>query len=233
MPKRTTRTYSSEDAEPQGDTQELIVYYCKQCGAHVLITDSQLAELPRRKTDGAMVMERAKHVMRLNVMETGKQLLKRGEGKVERQYRMGCGECGVMVAYRSEESMEGAKFVYIPADALTDATADTKPKDAPVPPCIQELDSGLVQVAIEVEDRAQRSAVLRINADDVRVAVTAAAHRGNEASAELMEFLAKTLGLRLVQLRLQRGWSHKSKMLMVEDLTARQVYEKLLAAAQQ
>ncbi|CAI7843536.1 unnamed protein product, partial [Closterium sp. NIES-53] len=194
---------------------------------------SQLAELPRRKTDGAMVMERAKHVMRLNVMETGKQLLKRGEGKVERQYRMGCGECGVMVAYRSEESMEGAKFVYIPADALTDATADTKPKDAPVPPCIQELDSGLVQVAIEVEDRAQRSAVLRINADDVRVAVTAAAHRGNEASAELMEFLAKTLGLRLVQLRLQRGWSHKSKMLMVEDLTARQVYEKLLAAAQQ
>ncbi|CAI5985771.1 unnamed protein product, partial [Closterium sp. NIES-65] len=138
-----------------------------------------------------------------------------GEGKVERQYRMGCGECGVMVAYRSEESMESTKFVYIPADALTDATADTKPKDAPVPPCIQELDSGLVQVAIEVEDRAQRSAVLRINADDVRVAVTAAAHRGNEASAELMEFLAKTLGLRLVQLRLQRGWSHKSKMLMV------------------
>ncbi|GJP47200.1 hypothetical protein CLOM_g12862 [Closterium sp. NIES-68] len=180
-----------------------------------------------------MVMEREKHLMRLNVMETGKQLLKRGEGKVERQYRMGCGECGVMVAYRSEESMEGAKFVYIPSDALTAAAADTKPQDAPVPPCIQELDSGLVQVAIEVEDRAQRSAVLRINADDVRIAVTGSSHRGNEASAELVEFLAKTLGLRLVQLRLQRGWSHKSKMLMVEDLTARQVYEKLLAAAQQ
>ncbi|GJP53712.1 hypothetical protein CLOM_g12862 [Closterium sp. NIES-68] len=112
-----------------------------------------------------MVMEREKHLMRLNVMETGKQLLKRGEGKVERQYRMGCGECGVMVAYRSEESMEGAKFVYIPSDALTAAAADTKPQDAPVPPCIQELDSGLVQVAIEVEDRAQRSAVLPMEED--------------------------------------------------------------------
>ncbi|CAI5985773.1 unnamed protein product, partial [Closterium sp. NIES-65] len=30
-----------------------------------------------------------------------------GEGKVERQYRMGCGECGVLVAYRSEGSMAG------------------------------------------------------------------------------------------------------------------------------
>ncbi|WMV21253.1 hypothetical protein MTR67_014638 [Solanum verrucosum] len=40
------------------------------------------------------------------------------------------------------------------------------------------------------------------------------------------------LGLKLSQMTLQRGWNSKSKLLVVEDLTARQVYEKLLEAAQ-
>lgn len=38
MPKRTTHTYTSEDALPAGGKGELKVYYCKQCGDHVLIT---------------------------------------------------------------------------------------------------------------------------------------------------------------------------------------------------
>ncbi|KMT11207.1 hypothetical protein BVRB_5g110400 isoform C [Beta vulgaris subsp. vulgaris] len=38
MPKRTTHTYSSEDAVPDGPDSELFVYYCKHCGSHVLIT---------------------------------------------------------------------------------------------------------------------------------------------------------------------------------------------------
>lgn len=40
MPKRTTHTYSSEDAVPDGPDSELFVYYCKHCGSHVLITGS-------------------------------------------------------------------------------------------------------------------------------------------------------------------------------------------------
>jgi hypothetical protein len=42
MPKRTTHTYSSEDAAPDGPESELFVYYCKHCGAHVLITGEVL-----------------------------------------------------------------------------------------------------------------------------------------------------------------------------------------------
>lgn len=38
MPKRTTHTYSSEDAAPEGPNSDLFVYYCKHCGSHVLIT---------------------------------------------------------------------------------------------------------------------------------------------------------------------------------------------------
>ena len=76
------------------------------------------------------------------------------------------------------------------------------------------LEGGLVQLAIEVEDRAQRSAITRVNADDVRVTVAAPAARG-EANNELLEFMGKVLGLRLSQMTLQRGWNNKSKLLVV------------------
>ncbi|PWA42446.1 Chloramphenicol acetyltransferase-like domain-containing protein [Artemisia annua] len=50
---------------------------------------------------------------------------------------------------------------------------------APVTPCISQLEGGIVQVAIEVEDRAQHSAITRVNtANDVRVTVAAPAARG-------------------------------------------------------
>ncbi|MCL7037180.1 hypothetical protein MKW94_030355 [Papaver nudicaule] len=70
-----------------------------------------------------------------------------------------------------------------------------------------------------------------VNADDVRVAVAAPAARG-EANNELLEFMGKVLSLRLSQMTLQRGWNSKSKLLVVEDLSAREVYEKLLEAVQ-
>ncbi|XP_024968853.1 UPF0235 protein At5g63440 isoform X3 [Cynara cardunculus var. scolymus] len=208
MPKRTTHTYSSEDAAPDGPDSDLFVYYCKHCSSHVLITDTQLQKMPKRKTDKAYVLDKKKHLTRLNINEAGKILLKRGEGKLEKQFRMNCMGCGLFVCYRSEEDLESASFIYVVDGALSTVAAETNPQDAPVPPCISQLEGGLVQVAIEVEDRAQRSAITRVNADDVRVTVAAPAARG-EANNELLEFMGK-----------------------VEDLSARQVYEKLLEAVQ-
>lgn len=231
MPKRTTHTYSSEDAAPDGPESDLYVYYCKHCGSHVLITDTQLQKMPRRKTDKAYVLDKKQHLARLNIVETGKFLLKRGEGKLEKQFRMACVGCGLFVCYRSEEDLEAAPYIYVADGALSSVAAETNPQDAPVPPCISQLEGGLVQVAIEVEDRAQRSAITRVNADDVRVTVAAPAARG-EANNELLEYMGKVLGLRLTQMTLQRGWNNKSKLLVVEDLSARDVYEKLLLAVQ-
>ncbi|XVF11540.1 hypothetical protein REPUB_Repub08aG0036800 [Reevesia pubescens] len=187
--------------------------------------------MPKRKTDKAYALDKKKHLARLNVTEGGKVLLKRGEGKLEKQFRMNCIGCGLFVCYRAEEDLETASFIYAVDGALSTVAAETNPQDAPVPPCISQLEGGLVQVAIEVEDRAQRSAITRVNADDVRVTVAAPAARG-EANNELLEFMAKVLGLRLSQMTLQRGWNNKSKLLVVEDLSARQVYEKLLEAVQ-
>ncbi|MCO5584436.1 hypothetical protein L7F22_038363 [Adiantum nelumboides] len=231
MPKRTTHTYSSEDAAPDGPEADLYVYYCKHCGSHVLITDTQLQKMPRRKTDKAYVLDKQKHLARLNAAEAGKQFLKRGEGKVERQFRLKCTGCELFVCYYSEEDLDTAPFLYVVDGALSSVAAETNPQDAPVPPCISQLEGGLVQVAIEVEDRAQRAAITRVNADDVRVTVTAPAARG-EANNELLEYMGKVLGLRLTQMTLQRGWNNKSKLLVVEDLTVQEVYEKLLIAVQ-
>uniref|UniRef100_A0A803P884 STEEP1 domain-containing protein n=1 Tax=Cannabis sativa TaxID=3483 RepID=A0A803P884_CANSA len=230
MPKRTTHTYSSEDARPAGPDSDLFVYYCKYCGSHVLITDTQLQKMPKRKTDKAHVLDKKKHLARLNISEGGKVLLK-GEGMVEKQFRMNCLGCELFVCYRTEEDLESTSFIYVVDGAVSTVAAETNPQDAPVPPCISQLEGGLVQVAIEVEDRAQRSAITRVNADDVRVTVAAPAARG-EANNELLEFMGKVLGLRLSQMTLQRGWNNKSKLLVVEDLSARQVYEKLLEAVQ-
>ncbi|CAN6567353.1 unnamed protein product [Malus baccata var. baccata] len=233
MPKRTTHTYSSEDAAPDGPDSDLFVYYCKHCGSHLLITYTQLQKMPKRKTDKAYVLDKSKHLARLNIAEAGKVLLKRCLifFSFSLRFRMNCVGCGLFVFYRSEEDLEGASFIYVVDGSLSTVAAETNPQDAPVPPCISNLEGGLVQVAIEVEDRAQRSAITRVNADDVRVTVAAPAARG-EANNELLEFMAKVLGLRLSQMTLQRGWNNKSKLLVVEDLSARQVYEKLLEAVQ-
>jgi uncharacterized protein YggU (UPF0235/DUF167 family) len=54
-----------------------------------------------------------------------------------------------------------------------------------------------------VEDRAQRSAITRVNADDVRVTVAAPAARG-EANSELLEFMGKVIFFNGTLLLLQR-----------------------------
>ena len=48
MPKRTTLTYSSEDALAD-DEQQLHVYYCKYSGRHVLTTTCDLRRAPKRR----------------------------------------------------------------------------------------------------------------------------------------------------------------------------------------
>ncbi|KAK6148095.1 hypothetical protein DH2020_019007 [Rehmannia glutinosa] len=231
MPKRTTHTYSSEDALPDGPDSDLFVYYCKHCGSHVLITDTQLQKMPKRKTDKAYVLDKTKHLARLNTSEAERPFLIQGEGKLERQYRMNCVGCELFVCYRAEEELNLLLLYMSLMVALVQLLLKPIHRMLPVPPRISQLEGGLVQVAIEVEDRSHNELISGVNADDVRVTVAAPAARG-EANNELLEFMGKVLGLKLSQMTLQRGWNNKSKLLVVEDLTARQVYEKLLEAAQ-
>ena len=233
MPKRATQAFSSEDAQVADDAK-IGVYYCRYTGEHVLITDAELARLPKRKTDSARVLDTEKYTVRLKAVADGKAtMIRREGGKVERQYRYMCGE--LPVCYKSEE---GGRYLYIIDGALTafnhaggkgkkragEASADDEPGAPPVPPCIQQTSRGITQVAVEVEDRARQTAVVKISADEVTVGVTVGAH---QAGNELVDFFGKILRLRVSQMSLTRGWSTKSKLVMIRDLTPREVFDRL------
>ena len=71
MPKRATQAFSSEDAQVADDAK-IGVYYCRYTGEHVLITDAELARLPKRKTDSARVLDTEKYTVRLKAVADGK-----------------------------------------------------------------------------------------------------------------------------------------------------------------
>jgi uncharacterized protein YggU (UPF0235/DUF167 family) len=96
----------------------------------------------------------------------------------------------------------------------------------PVPPCIQRLRAGNVQVALALEERAKACALLRVTADDVSVSVTRGAM---SCGGELLDLMAKALGVRHQQMSLMKGWSDRSKMLLVAGLSPEEVYERLQA----
>lgn len=52
----------------------------------------------------------------------------RGEGKVEKQYRMKCAGCGLFVCYRCEEDLEAAPYLYVTDGALSSVAAETNPQ---------------------------------------------------------------------------------------------------------
>nr|KAJ0186579.1 hypothetical protein LSAT_V11C900463990 [Lactuca sativa] len=117
-------------------------------------------------------------------------------------------------------------------------------QDAPVPSCISQLEGGLIQVAIEVEDRAQRSTitskslflpklvyviilsvvfyVIFVFADDIRLTAAAPTTCG-EANNELLEIMGK------MDIACEfDGYIVEH----VKDFIGRQVYEKLLEVVQ-
>lgn len=76
-PRRTTLTFSSEDAVPLQEAS-VFVYYCKYSGKHILTTDCDLSKAPRRRTDHALVIDTDKYTVRLyNHADGGEKLLRR------------------------------------------------------------------------------------------------------------------------------------------------------------
>jgi len=152
---------------------------------------------------------------------------RRAEGELEKQLRYHTA-AGLPFAYRTEP--EG-RYLYILPDALTSyakgAGGGGQGSNVPVPPCIQRLRGDSVQVALQLEERQKAAALLSISADAVGVAVTRAA---SAAAAELLELLAKALGVRQQTLQVMKGWSDRSRMLLVAGLTPQQVHTALQAA---
>ncbi|KAI0322526.1 hypothetical protein OF83DRAFT_1093736 [Amylostereum chailletii] len=138
MPKVVSRSAvsSSTDARPTASSAAALrVYYCI-CGEFVLVIDKNLASLPRRRTDGAIVLRSQDgqngkaQVFKLNVLASDPVLVERAQGGHERQYRFNCTRCSLLVAYQSTPPpAKSGPFVYILKGALTQAQGDV-PSDA-------------------------------------------------------------------------------------------------------
>eukprot|EP01059_Diplonema_ambulator_P014086 TRINITY_DN24906_c0_g1_i1.p1 TRINITY_DN24906_c0_g1~~TRINITY_DN24906_c0_g1_i1.p1 ORF type:complete len:279 (+),score=71.79 TRINITY_DN24906_c0_g1_i1:22-837(+) len=77
-------------------------YCCLRCGGNVLMLNGLLGSCGRRVTDGAYaVLE--ERIQRVDVSKGDvKDLLRPGKG-AERQHRMNCAHCGVLVGYKARD----------------------------------------------------------------------------------------------------------------------------------
>ncbi|KIO31055.1 hypothetical protein M407DRAFT_241961 [Tulasnella calospora MUT 4182] len=127
MPKIVSRSAvssSTEAAPTESSTASLKVWYCL-CGEFLLVIDKNLKKLPRRKTDGA-VMLRCRDtpsskaaVFKLNVAECDPVLIKRTNG-YERQWRYACTRCSLPVAYQTApHPIKSAPFLYLVWGSMT------------------------------------------------------------------------------------------------------------------
>ncbi|ORX93073.1 hypothetical protein K493DRAFT_176342, partial [Basidiobolus meristosporus CBS 931.73] len=116
MPKIVSNsTVATTDAN-EADNQPLKVYYCL-CGEYILIIDCVLDSLPRRKTDHAIILPRGQRHYKVNVKRGETVMLKRPNG-YEKQYRLLCPRCQVIVAYEANPNPSG-EYTYILDGAIS------------------------------------------------------------------------------------------------------------------
>ncbi|KAF8607960.1 hypothetical protein BDV93DRAFT_487929 [Ceratobasidium sp. AG-I] len=141
MPKIVSRSAisSSIDAPPTDSASaSLRVYYCL-CGEFILVIDKSLSSLPRRQTDGAIVVRSqdtpsAKaRVFKLNANVSPQPVMlerKSDQGFLhERQYRFHCTRCDLMIGYQSTPApTKSGPFVYILWGAVSQVQGQCPPE---------------------------------------------------------------------------------------------------------
>lgn len=200
----------------------MFVYYCKYSGKHALTTDVDMAFLPVRPADNSRVLDTNKFMARLYTENGGVKYIRRGDGKLEKQYRQNLGR--LPVAYRSEED---GHMLYILDNAVSVLSNEHEGRP-PIPPCILDA-NGKVQVAIELEDAADKPAVVKVTADSVLVRVTVNV-TSSKLTEELLALMAKVLSCRPSHLTLLKGWNARSRLLMVEGVDKDKIFSSFNAA---
>ncbi|KDQ20752.1 hypothetical protein BOTBODRAFT_26770 [Botryobasidium botryosum FD-172 SS1] len=127
MPKIVSRSAvsTSTDAAPTASASAALrVYYCL-CGEFILVIDKALASLPRRKTDGAVILRcqdgpaGKARVFKINATNADPVMIARRDGH-ERQYRFLCPRCTLPIGYQSTPPpAKSGPYVYINWGALT------------------------------------------------------------------------------------------------------------------
>ncbi|EOD10951.1 hypothetical protein EMIHUDRAFT_56659, partial [Emiliania huxleyi CCMP1516] len=224
MPKRATHTFESEKDGVQ--SEQLNQCFCLCCGESVLILGPRVAlgALPRRRTDGALVLDRQRTQFKIKTKPGQSVLLRRGDA-YERQWRANCPGCGVPIAYAcSEGAFDSIPVTYLIEDAVG-AQADLYMQLYQVPPCIQTAADGSLRIALLLRCEEPKKAVTHISNGEVGVSVVAPAREGL-GNAEALDLLAKVLGKERRGLSLSRGWDQQSKFLTLSGVSAQDAFRR-------
>ncbi|KAJ1621230.1 hypothetical protein T492DRAFT_1072011 [Pavlovales sp. CCMP2436] len=236
MPKRSTHTFESEKDGVQ-QAASMHSAYCQQCGACCLVADRPLDSLPRRHTDGAYVLDtraapadggRPMFYRLLAKDDEASPVFLRRPAGVEKQWRLNCVKCALLVAYRQSAPL-GPGAPLPPLTFLVDRALGPHPStldDSAVPKCIQPISLRAVRIAFEVTTGAPMTGITAINDSEVHVHLRAA-HMREGAAHELAELAAKALRLPRHKLQLTRGWSFKSKFMLVNGMSRGEVFQRL------
>jgi hypothetical protein len=218
MPKRSTLAFSSEDAmNKQQQQQRLRTLYCQSCSDSVLITNADWKHLPRRKRDNAIMIDRAKYVVKLKARKRAQNVLvKRKDGSIEKQVRYYCGD--VPVCY---ECNDDEKVLYAFAGAIGNlresvTAMNDEVDDEPVPPCFKEFgssdgddDKGELGVAITVavDYDEERTMIKSIDGVALKLALSGSVSNTGTSNAQLnndkiADFLTNILKCRRTQIEI-------------------------------
>lgn len=108
--------YTSEDSVVTKTEKKLRTYYCSICGAHSLVSEADLAGLPKRKSDGSYVLKESATFTKRYMQDGERVLLKRGNG-IEVQHRLKCQDCENPLAYQARTGTL-KDYLYIFSDSL-------------------------------------------------------------------------------------------------------------------
>lgn len=194
----------------------------------MLTTDCNLYEAPRRRTDGAIIIDTAKWSHRLYAGYGGVVYLKRKDGSIEKQYRYTVE--GLPVGYQTEPD---GQFVYILDDAVTTDVhghhhVGDEHETPPVPPCIvYDAKHDRTHIRITLDDVGSTPGVVRVSADSVGVQLQ---ESGEPVEERLLGYLRDVLKVPLGQLELEHmeeGRGARDKVVYVHRVDAPTVFHAL------
>jgi len=122
---RSAVSSSTDDAPTESASASLKVYYCL-CGEFALVIDKDVRLLPRRKTDGAIILRTSEidgqpkpQIFKLNVNMSSPIFIKREKG-LECQYRYTCTRCTLPIGYQTTPPpIKSGPYIYLNFGAVT------------------------------------------------------------------------------------------------------------------
>mmetsp|Transcript_27477 Transcript_27477/g.53601 ORF Transcript_27477/g.53601 Transcript_27477/m.53601 type:complete len:274 (-) Transcript_27477:96-917(-) len=228
-------------ASGESSNESFVPYYCFACGSFVMAVDGRLHQMPRRKTDSAIVLDSKKRLK--HRLEQGEVKTLKREGGVEKQYRWRC-TCGVPISYQSSEWTTEVQYVYIIdcSLALNPSVVSLywREEGRMLPECfsVQQEDEEeaktegskqepVVVIAIEVVPECKRFGIQKL--EERMVVEVAAQVVGGDmklANSEAVKGVVKVLGSSSKQVKLD----HAANALCISGISSKDAMRRLVCA---